>query len=158
MGICTLGLRAKPAPGLCAFVVYLDEIIGLVIMILVLHHGAIGDFVLTLSVVQAVRSLLDERHRSHADNEPWTSARAASSLQNQCPPAHGHSKPYPVGVIASSALARLAAGRSAIDVCTSPEQVGLHTLFSDEGPLDERLAAMLHRARWVVNFLGGTAE
>ena len=83
-------------------------------MILVLHQGAIGDFVLTLSVVQAVRSRL---------NDP--------------------SQLCPVGGIASSALARLAAGRSAIDTCRSPEQVGLHTLFSEEGPLDERLAVEL---------------
>lgn len=99
-------------------------------MILVLHQGAIGDFVLTLSVVQAVRSLLADRQRS----------------------------PYPVEVIASSAMARLVAGRSAVDVYVSPEQVGLHTLFSEQGVLDERLAAMLTRSRWVLNFLGGTND
>lgn len=99
-------------------------------MILVLHQGAIGDFLLTLSVMQAVRSFLADHERS----------------------------PYPIEIIASSVMARLAAGRSAIDVYVSPEQVGLHTLFSEDGPLDERLAARLIRSRWVINFLGGTND
>lgn len=98
-------------------------------MILVLHQGAIGDFVLTLSVVQAVRLFLEE----HQD----------SSLS--------------VEAIASSSLARIAAGRSVIDTYTSPEQVGLHTLFSEKGPLDDRLADKLQQSEYVLNFLSSTA-
>ena len=89
-------------------------------MILVLHQGALGDFILTLSIIQAVRSTLNARH---------------------------------VQVIASSAAASLAAGRSAVDACLHPESVGLHTLFAEAGPLDHRLQAALDNADLVLNFL-----
>jgi len=95
------------------------------VTLIVLHQGAIGDFVLTLSVLQAVRSAVG------AD-------RAVA--------------------VASAPSAVLAAGRSAIDLCHTPEQVGLHTLFRRDGRLDDRLAALLSSADWVLSFLSGTAE
>lgn len=94
-------------------------------MILVLHQGAIGDFLLTLPVIKAAKE-----------------ATRASRVE----------------VIASAASARVAAERSVVDSCTSPEQVGLHTLFSEESNLDERLAQRLRRASLVLSFLGGPAE
>jgi len=93
-------------------------------MILVLHQGAIGDFVLTLSVVQAVRSFFDK-----------------------------HPGSLPIETIASSLFARIAPGRSAIDAYISPELAGLHTLFSEQVALDDRLADKLKRSRCVLNFL-----
>jgi len=88
-----------------------------------LHQGSIGDFVLTLSVVQAVRAAL--------------------------PTEHAH-----VAAVASTSAARLAAGRSAVDAWVSPEQVGLHTLFSQDGPVDARLATLLAEADLLLSFLG----
>jgi ADP-heptose:LPS heptosyltransferase len=89
--------------------------------ILVLHQGAIGDFLLTLSVVQAVRA--------------WAQADR-------------------VVAVASASSARLAAGHSAIDRCHSPEDVGLHTLFRETGPVDDRLTGLLSGADIVLSFLG----
>lgn len=94
-------------------------------MILFLHQGAIGDFLLTLPLIEA--------------------AKAA---------AH-HAR---VEVIASAASARLAAGRSAVDIYTAPEQVGLHTLFGNRSDLDERLIRRFTQATMVLSFLGGPAE
>ncbi|HSW46092.1 MAG TPA: glycosyltransferase family 9 protein [Phycisphaerae bacterium] len=89
-------------------------------MLLVLHQGAIGDFLLTLSVVTSVREHLRESH---------------------------------VEVIASAASALWTAGRSAVDRCLSPETVGLHTLFTQEGPLDYRLVEILKRPTCILSFL-----
>ena len=75
--------------------------------LVVLHQGAIGDFVLALSVIQTVRTTLQAEH---------------------------------VVAIATAASAKLAAGCSAIDAHQWPEQVGLHTLFLQSGPIDGRLA------------------
>ena len=94
-------------------------------MILVLHQGAIGDFLLTLPVIQAAKAATRTSH---------------------------------VEVIASAASARVAAGRSVVDLCTSPEQVGMHTLFSEENALDDRLAERLRSASLVLSFFGGPAE
>ncbi len=94
-------------------------------MILVFHQGAIGDFVLTLPVIQAVRE-------------------AAGAAR--------------VEVVATAGSARVAAGRSVVDTWTSPDQVGLHTLYGEGSDLDERLARRLERAVLVLSFLGGPAE
>ncbi len=88
---------------------------------LVLHQGAIGDFILTLSLVQAVRS----QH----------------PVQR-------------VAAVASAASARLAAGRSVVDECLSPEGLGMHTLFLEAGPIDERLSSWIGGAAWVLSCLG----
>jgi len=92
--------------------------------LVVLHQGAIGDFVLALSVVQAVRSHLGVENAT---------------------------------AIATAPSAKLAAGRSAIDVHHLPDQAGLHTLFREAGPLDDRLASLLSDADCVLSFLGGPA-
>ncbi len=91
-------------------------------MLVVFHHGALGDFVLALSVIQAAR-------------------RATGSAS--------------VVAVATASSAAVAAGRSAVDERLSPEQVGLHTLFSEGGPLDGRLENLLGQAQLVLSFLGG---
>lgn len=91
--------------------------------IIVLHQGALGDFVLTLSVVQAIQ--------------------ASFNTQN-----------IHVTAIASASSATLAAGRSVIDTCVSPEIVGFHQLFSEARPLQGRLATMLAKSDLVLSFLG----
>lgn len=93
--------------------------------LIVLHHGAIGDFLLALSVIQSVR-----RHLGVGR----------------------------VTAIATAASARLAAGRSAVDDWRSPEAVGLHSLFRDDGDLDQRLIGLLHPAMRVLSFLSGPME
>ncbi|NLX15057.1 MAG: glycosyltransferase family 9 protein [Phycisphaerales bacterium] len=93
--------------------------------VLVLHQGAIGDFILTLSAVQAVSELL-----GGAD----------------------------VTVVATAPSARLAAGRSVVRRCLHPDQVGGHTLFQTDGPLDRRLLDLLGQADLVLSFLGGHDE
>jgi heptosyltransferase III len=93
--------------------------------LLVLHQGAIGDFVLTMAVVQAVREALDFNH---------------------------------VIVIASAPAARVSAGRSAIDEWHSPENVGLHRLFLEDGEIDDRLRRMLDDADLVLNLLGDSSS
>ena len=94
--------------------------------LLVLHQGALGDFVLALSVVQPLRRVLGCSH---------------------------------VAAIAGAASARLAAGRSVIDVAVAPDAVGLHTLFTvtADGGLASRLAAHLGEAAVVLSFLGDAA-
>ncbi len=89
---------------------------------LMLHQGALGDFLLTLPVVAALRTTL--------------------------------SRPQVIA-IASAASARLMAGRGVIDRHMSPESVGLHTLFGEDGgALDPRLQSLLHlTAPVVLNFL-----
>ncbi|MBP7936668.1 MAG: glycosyltransferase family 9 protein [Phycisphaerae bacterium] len=94
-------------------------------VILVFHQGAIGDFLLTLPVIQAARE-------------------AAGAAR--------------VEVVASASSARVAAGRSVVDTWTSPEQVGLHTLFGEGSDLDEGLVRRLEQASLVLSFLGGPAE
>lgn len=91
-------------------------------MLVVFHHGALGDFVLALSVIQAVRTATGSAH---------------------------------VVAVASALSAVVAAGRSAVDERRSPEQVGLHTLFGENGPLDGRLENLLGQAQLVLSFLGG---
>lgn len=93
--------------------------------VVVLHQGALGDFVLALTVVQAVRS---------------------------------HLRADQVIAVASAPSARLAAGRSAIDVHRLPDAVGLHTLFRESGPLDNRLGSLLGGADRVLSFLGDAAS
>jgi len=56
--------------------------------------------------------------------------------------------------IASASSAKLAAGRSVIEQWHSPDQVALHTLFREDGPLDDRLADILKDADWILNFTG----
>ncbi len=93
--------------------------------LIILHQGAIGDFVLTLSVVQSVRAYLRADH---------------------------------VTAIASAPSARLAAGRSAVDEWRSPDSMGLHSLFRDDGVLDDRLLAVLRSADAIINFLSDSAS
>lgn len=89
--------------------------------LVVIHQGAIGDFILALSVVQA----------------------AAASL-----------RPGRVIAVASAPSAAVAAGRSVIDEHRSPDAVGLHTLFAENGDLDRRLRDILRPAGWILSFLG----
>ena len=93
--------------------------------LLLLHAGALGDFVLTLSVIQRLRSLFGATH---------------------------------VVTIASSGAAQLAAGRSAVDEFIAPDACGLHTLFNESTPPDERLIRHLRSARWIINFLSDEHE
>jgi ADP-heptose:LPS heptosyltransferase len=91
----------------------------------VLHLGAIGDFILTLSVVQAARDYL---------------------------------KPHSVVAIASAPLGKIMVGRSVVNRWFCPEQVGLHSLFSDTGPPDERLAGVLRDTKYILNFTGDESK
>lgn len=86
-----------------------------------LHQGAIGDFVLALSIVQA------------------TAARVRAAR---------------VVAIASAPSAGLAAGRSVINQRFEPDQVGLHTLFSEASAPDIRLQDILRDATYLLNYLG----
>lgn len=93
--------------------------------LVILHQGAIGDFLLTLPVIQAARDTLQ------ADS---------------------------VTAIATAPSARLAAGRSVVDVWLSPEELGLYRLFCADLPLSERLARTLAGADYVLSFLSGRRE
>ena len=93
--------------------------------LLFLHQGAIGDFILSLSVLQALRESL---HCSHVD------------------------------VIASSPVARIAAGVSAVDRCFSPEPMQLYQLFAKRPVISPMLAELLQSADTVLSFLGNPAE
>jgi heptosyltransferase III len=87
----------------------------------VIHQGAIGDFILALSIVQAVA----------------TKVRAAR-----------------VVAIASAPSAGLAAGRSVINRRVTPDDVALHSLFSDEPILNPRLQECLSGSDFILSFLG----
>lgn len=88
--------------------------------LVVLHQGAIGDFILSLSVIEAVAG-----------------ANGADS----------------VTAVASAPSARLAAGRSVIQRCASPERMGLHTLFGPHSEADDALVGLLRDALCVLSFL-----
>src|SRR5262245_13949900 len=88
---------------------------------LVFHRVAMGDFVLSRSIVWAWRG--------------WRPAQRDIA-------------------VASAPSARVAAWRSAIDECMSPDAIGVHTLFSQGGELDDRLRSLVGRAAWVLSFLG----
>jgi len=93
--------------------------------LLVFHHGALGDFVLALSVIQSVREHLNATE---------------------------------VLAVASAPSARIAAGRSAVDRCLSPESVHLHELFSPAEAVHPSLRDMVARADWMLNFLGNEED
>lgn len=95
--------------------------------IIVFHQGALGDFLLTLSIIQSARRLSDSPR---------------------------------VITVASSAAARLAAGRSVVDDHYTPDAVGLHALFSDAGGVGPRLQSLLHLTapKLILSFLSDTAH
>lgn len=89
--------------------------------LLVLHQGALGDFILALSVIQSVREYLNASH---------------------------------VVTVANAPSAQLAAGRSVVDCCLSPESVHLHELFAPAEAVHPSLRDIAARADWILNFLG----
>lgn len=93
--------------------------------LLLLHQGAIGDFLLTLSLIGPFREALDIEH---------------------------------VSTIATSPVARLAAGRSVMDAYISPESIRLHDLYKENESVNDRLAALLGGAEAILNCLSGVGE
>ena len=88
--------------------------------LVVLHQGALGDFLLALSVIQALRDSLGAER---------------------------------VVVMSDAPSARLAAGRSVVDVTLAGDDVGFHTLFHREADLDRRLAERLDQADQIISWL-----
>lgn len=89
--------------------------------LVVFHQGALGDFVLSLSVIKSVRDYLNASE---------------------------------VIAVAGAPSAQLAAGRSAVDHCLSPDSVHLHDLFSSTRNPHPSLKAVVAEADWVLSFLG----
>lgn len=63
-----------------------------------------------------------------------------------------------VAAISTAASARIAAGRSAVDVWQSPDAVGLYRLFCREPATDVPLAGITAQAEFVLSFLGSPRE